>query len=135
MKLNHVGDIRSTLPIKHMSERKVFVRDLVLEAHIGAYEHEQGATQPIILNIEVDVIEPVEPASDNLEDVFCYNKMTQAIKRILAHGHIRLLETIAEHIAEMILLHPLTTAALIKIEKPRAIENACAAGVILKRTK
>ncbi|WP_375207466.1 dihydroneopterin aldolase, partial [Hyphococcus sp.] len=57
--------------------RRVFVRGLTLDAYIGAYESEQGVTQPIRIDFEADVIEPANPVSDELADIVCYDEMTR----------------------------------------------------------
>ena len=115
--------------------RRVFVRDLVLEAYIGAYESEQGAPQPVKINLEIEVVEPSNPISDRMEDVVCYNKLTQGIKAIIAEGHIKLVETLAERIADLALSHAMVHAVIVRIEKPNAIVEAAAAGVEITRTK
>jgi len=115
--------------------RKIFVRDLELDAYIGAYESEQGAPQPVRLNLEIEVLEPANPVADRLEDIVCYNKLTQGIKAIIAEGHIKLVETLAERIADLALSHPMVIAALVRVEKPNAISEAAAAGVEIIRTK
>lgn len=117
------------------SSRVVFVRNLVLDAHIGVYESEQGVTQPVCINFEVEVSEPVMPTSDRMDDVLCYNKLTQGIKAILAEGHINLVETLAERIVSLVLSHPMALSARVRIEKPNAIEEADAAGVEIVRVK
>lgn len=115
--------------------RFVFVRDLLLDAYIGAYDHEQGAPQPVLINLEIEVVEPSSPIDDKLEDVLCYNKMTQAIKAILDSGHIKLVETLAERIAALALDHPLALSVRVRIEKPNAIAEAAAAGVEIVHEK
>jgi len=115
--------------------RKVFVTGLVLDAFIGAYDHEQGAPQPVRIDIEIDVIEPANPVSDNLEDVVCYNKLTQGIRAIIDEGHIKLVETLAERIADLALGHAMVNSVCVRIEKPNAIAEAAAAGVEIFRSK
>lgn len=115
--------------------RKVFVRGLELDAEIGAYEHEYGRTQRLRIDFEAEVIEPSEPAGDRLEDVVCYNRLTQGIKAMLAEGHIKLIETVAERIADLVMAHPMTMTVRVRIEKPGAIAEADAAGVEITRSK
>jgi dihydroneopterin aldolase len=115
--------------------RRVFIRDLRLEAHIGAYEKEQGRAQQITIDLEIEVIEPSDPVSDRLEDVVCYNKLTRGIKAIIAEGHIKLVETLAERVAELALSHPMVYSVIVRIEKPNAIPEAAAAGVEIARAK
>ena len=116
-------------------QRKVFVRGLTLDAYIGAYESEQGVTQPIRIDFEADVIEPANPVSDGLDDIVCYDAITQGIKVIIAEGHIKLVETLAERIADLVLSHPMAISATVRVVKPNAISEADAAGVEIIRTK
>ncbi len=115
--------------------RLIFVRDLVLDAYIGVYDEEQGVSQPVRIDIEVEVAEPGAPEADRLEDVMCYNRLTEGVKAIIASGHIKLVETLAERIASLALSHPMAISARIRVEKPRAIEEANAAGVEIMRVK
>lgn len=115
--------------------RKVFVKGLKVDAFIGAYDHEQGGAQPLRIDFELEVIEPADPAGDRLEDVVCYNKLTQGIKAIIAEGHIKLIETLAERIADLAIAHPMVLAVSVRIEKPQAIPEAQAAGVEIIRRK
>jgi len=59
------------------ARRKVFVRGLKIDAHIGVYDHEYGQTQPLLVDFEIEVTPPHDPQSDNLEDVLCYNRFSQ----------------------------------------------------------
>jgi len=115
--------------------RKIFVRGLMLDAYIGVYDCEQGVAQPLKIDLQVEVVEPSNPIGDSLEDVVCYNRLTQSIKAIIAEGHIKLVETLAERVADLALSHPMAIAVDVRIEKPNAISEAAAAGVEISRTK
>jgi len=115
--------------------RKVFIQGLTLDAFIGAYEHEQGVKQPVRIDLEADVLEPSQPAGDRLEDVVCYDKLTQGVQAIIAEGHIKLVETLAERVADLVLSHSMVLAVMVRIVKPNAIEQAEAVGVEIYRTK
>lgn len=115
--------------------RRVFVRGLKIEAGIGAYEHERLGPQPLVIDMEIEVVEPSDPTGDRLEDVVCYNRLTEGVKAIVAEGHIKLVETLAERIADLAMAHPMVIAARVRIEKPRAIPEASAAGVEIERRK
>ncbi|MEZ5892162.1 MAG: dihydroneopterin aldolase [Parvularculaceae bacterium] len=115
--------------------RRVFVHGLTLDAYIGAYESEQGVTQPVIIDVEAEVIEPANPVSEKLEDIFCYDALTKGVKAILAEGHIRLVETLAEHIADLALSHEMVLSVTVRVIKPNAIAEAQAAGVEIIRIK
>lgn len=129
------SDVASLPRSETAPRRKVFVHGLVLDAFIGAYDHEQGAKQPIIIDLEADVIEPSQPVGDRLEDVVCYDKLTQGVRAIISEGHIKLVETLAERVADLALSHPMVLSVMVRIVKPNAITEADAAGVEIFRAK
>jgi dihydroneopterin aldolase len=93
----------------------VFVRDLVMPMEIGAYGFERGHTQRVRFNVEVEVSRTTGP--DDMRMVFSYDVIMDAIKIILASGHIELVETIAERLAESVLLHERVRAVSVEVEK------------------
>lgn len=115
--------------------RHVFVRDFDTDAHIGAYEHEKGASQPIRINVDLSVDESDADAGDQLENVVCYDSIVTEIRTILAAGHVHLVETLAEQIADMALQDHRVFSARVRVEKLRAIPEAASVGVEIERHK
>ena len=83
--------------------RHVFVRDLVLDAHIGVHRHEEGRAQPIRVNIDLTVAETAAPVDDLLANVVDYEHVINGVREIVAAGHVRLVETLAEAVASFAL--------------------------------
>lgn len=94
----------------------VFVRDLVIPVEIGAYDFERGRTQRVRFNVEVDVTR-ASGANDDMRTIFSYDVIMDAIRIILASGHIDMVETIAERLAEMVLRHERAQAVSVQVEK------------------
>ena len=113
--------------------RHVFVRDLLLEAHIGVYAHEQGRTQPVRVNVDLTVSEAAH--GDKHANVVCYEEVVNEIKAIVAAGHLNLVETLAERIASSCLRDPRVTVARVRIEKLAAIPEAASVGVEIERAR
>lgn len=113
--------------------RHVFVRDLLLDAHIGVYAHEQGRSQPIRVNVDLTVSEAAH--SDKLANVVCYETVVNDIKAIVAGGHLNLVETLAERIAASCLRDERVAVARIRIEKLAAIPEATSVGVEIERAR
>jgi 7,8-dihydroneopterin aldolase/epimerase/oxygenase len=135
MKNDQTPEVTPIPRAANVPRRKIFVRGLMLDAYIGVYDSEQGVAQPLKIDLQVEVVEPSNPIGDSIEDVVCYNKLTQGIKAILAEGHIKLVETLAERVADLALSHPMAISVDVRIEKPNAISEAAAAGVEISRTK
>ena len=76
---------------------KVFVRDLVLSARIGVYQHEKLAMQRVRINLELVCTE--HPAiKDELNNVVNYADLVEQVRAIVDEGHINLVETLADRI-------------------------------------
>ncbi|MGE5260671.1 MAG: dihydroneopterin aldolase, partial [Actinomycetota bacterium] len=81
------------------------------------YTHEKGVTQRVRFSVDVDVIQATVALEDDIGRAFDYDTIMGGIKDIIAEGHINLVETLAERIAEHCLAHPRASSVLVKIEK------------------
>lgn len=113
--------------------RHVFVRDLLLDAHIGVHRHEEDQAQPIRVNIDLTVAESGAPIDDKLENVVDYEHVVNGIRAIVAEGHLRLVETLAERVAAFALEDARVHAVRVRIEKLKIIEDAASVGVEIER--
>ena len=113
--------------------RHVFVRDLELEANIGVYRREKGRLQPVRINIDLTVEETVGVVGDRLENVVDYGAVVEAVKAILASGHLNLVETLAEQIAAHCLTDSRVKVARVRIEKLQVVPEAASVGVEIER--
>ena len=93
----------------------VFLRDHIALVEIGAYAHEHGHTQRVRFNVEAEVTRV--DILDDMRSVFSYDVIMDAIKMILSGGHIALVETIAERLAESVLLHERVRSVVVQVEK------------------
>ena len=87
--------------------RHMFLRDLVLTASIGVHPHEHAAPQRVRINVDLGVEDDGARAlsrqpvgRDELARVVDYEKLAERVRGIVAAGHVRLVETLAERIAE-----------------------------------
>ena len=117
------------------SVRHIFVRDYVIDAEIGVWEHEKDTHQKIRINVDLSVREDATHHNDQLGNVVCYNDIVTNIQRIIAGGHINLVETLAEKIADMALIEERVIGARVKVEKLEAVSGAASVGVEIERQK
>ncbi len=96
---------------------RISVRDHIVEVEIGAFQAERGITQRVCFNIVVEVTPPGAPVEDDVDRILSYDKVTEAIAQELAAERLNLLETLAERIADRILLEPRARRAFVRIEK------------------
>jgi 7,8-dihydroneopterin aldolase/epimerase/oxygenase len=106
---------------------KVFVRGMTVEAEIGVYDHEQGRRQPLVVDVELDVAAAGWRA---LGDTVNYETILQQARAIADAGHIGLVESFAQRLAEACFAEPRVLRARVRVEKPLALApHAAAAGV------
>lgn len=115
------------------SVRHVFIRDLILDSYIGVYNHEKQNPQKIRVNVDLSVIEDSQSLNDNIDNVVCYEKIASAIETIVKSGHVHLVETLAENIAEMNLQDPRISCVRVRVEKLEAIRNTASVGIEIER--
>lgn len=112
---------------------RIFVRNLVLPIAIGVYDEEQGITQKVGFTIEAEVAAGVSPKGDNIEEVPSYDDLANAVKNIVAAGHINLVETLAARIAERCLADPRIVRVLVRIEKLERGPDAVGVEIVRSR--
>ncbi len=122
--------------------RHVFLRDMLLTASIGVYPHEHEGRQRVRINVDLGVLDdgaqPLSRAAvgrDQLSRVVDYAALANRVRAIVAAGHVRLVETLAERIAEACLEDPRVELARIRVEKLDVFADAASAGVEIERRR
>ena len=96
---------------------RISLRDHIVEVEIGAFQAERGVTQRICFNVVVEVQPLQGPIDDDVDRILSYDRVTEAIARELADERLNLLETLAERVAERILIEPQALRVFVRIEK------------------
>ncbi|WP_169543041.1 dihydroneopterin aldolase [Sneathiella aquimaris] len=127
----------SALPRVEPAERthQIFIRDYLIDMQIGVYEHEQGITQPVRLNVDLTVTDHLGPMNDDYHNVVCYETLAKAIHAYALKEHINLVETLAEGVADICLEHQRVINAKVKVEKLTAVANTASVGIEINRSK
>jgi len=115
--------------------RHVFLRDMLLQASIGWYPHEHTALQRIRVNVDLAVDEGQDDGADTLGRVVSYEVVADTVRRIVGAGHVKLVETLAEQLAEACLDDPRVRLARVQVEKLDVFPDAAAAGVAVERAR
>lgn len=122
--------------------RHVFLRDMVVPASIGIYPHEHATPQRIRVNVDLGVLEesgagrsrpPV--GRDELARVVDYERVANGVRATVAAGHVNLVETLAERLAELCLLDERVQVVRIRVEKLDVFPDAASAGVEIERRR
>jgi dihydroneopterin aldolase len=118
----------------------MFIRDLILNASIGVHAHEHAASQRIRINLDLAVTDDggdkmSRPAvgHDDLARVVDYEVIVNRVRAIVSAGHVQLVETLAERLADSCLMDPRVAQVRVRVEKLDVFPDALSAGVEIKR--
>jgi 7,8-dihydroneopterin aldolase/epimerase/oxygenase len=96
---------------------RISLRDHVVSVDIGAFQAERGAEQRIRFNVVVELRPLTGPIDDDVDRILSYDRVTEAITLALASERLNLLETLAQRVADLILLEPQAMRVFVRIEK------------------
>jgi dihydroneopterin aldolase len=116
--------------------RRLFLRDLVVDANIGIHHAEREGAQRIVLNIDVYVaLARSTPRHDSIDEVLDYDVLSEVVRGRLARGHINLQETLVDDLAAAILAldRGRIVAVRVQSEKPDIYPDVAGVGVEVLR--
>lgn len=115
---------------------RIFVRGLLIQASIGVHAHEHEKTQPVVIDIELDMGNMVLPKTDRLHETLDYGLVAEKAEELALEAHVQLVETLAERIADWALsADPRVQRVAVSIAKPQALLKADMAGVEVVKSR
>ncbi|GIT32831.1 MAG: 7,8-dihydroneopterin aldolase [Gammaproteobacteria bacterium] len=112
---------------------KVFIKDLEVETVIGIYDWEREVRQLISISL-VMVFDLTKAAkSDKIEDSLNYKKKSKRIIKLAENLKSKLIENLAQKIADTILNEFPVSSIVVTVEKPGALRGSRSVGVTIKR--
>jgi len=111
----------------------IFLRELKVETLIGVYEWEKRVPQTLQIDLDIALPDSRACQTDDIDDALDYSKVAQHIQTVLGEGHFSLLETLAEHIAQIILKDFKAPWVKVSVAKLQAIRNCRMVGVSIER--
>jgi dihydroneopterin aldolase len=113
---------------------RIFVRDLEVAAFVGAYRDERDKPQRLRFDVIADVRRPAT-ATDDLRNIVSYDLIIDAIERLVGLGHVDLLETLAERLAEEMLRHDQVIRMTVRVEKPDMARGTVGVEIVRSRAE
>lgn len=111
----------------------IFINDLRIEAVIGIFDWERKTKQVVILDIEMAGDCRKAAASDNVEDTVSYKTVAKRLIEYVGNSEHRLVETLAERCAEIILEEFKLPWVKLRVNKQGALRGARDVGVVIER--
>ena len=113
----------------------IILRDLRVEVLIGIHKRERHAPQTVSIDLDIGLPGTTVFKSDKVADTIDYEQVALKIKALAASGHFRLVETLAERIARLLLEDFGAPWAKISVAKIGILGNAKFVGVTIERKR
>ena len=111
---------------------KLVIKDLIAECRIGLFEGEQNTPQNVWIDLELAIDAAKAAASDDVNATIDYARLVTTIKQHAQHKPFKLLETLAEELASLILKEFRTPQVTVRVKK-RAFPGVDFAAVEISR--
>lgn len=116
-----------------MKTYRIHIKNLMLMCRIGVYDCEKLAPQRVRVNVAMDVVQGVTSFDDNIDNVVSYDTIVNGIKTLAARGHINLVETFADGIADLCLADRRVQSVRLTVEKLDVFPETDGVGVEIER--
>jgi len=113
---------------------KIFIHALKTETIVGIFDWERQVKQTVVLDIEFSADIRKAALTDSIDDTLNYKRVAKRILTFIEESSFHLVETLAEHVAMLILEEFAVSWVRVALSKPGAIRSSRDVGVILERT-
>jgi len=114
---------------------KIYIRDLALRCIIGIYPEERTNKQDVVINVTMETDLRKAGQSDDLNDTVDYKAVKLEILSLVENSEFKLIESLAERIAEICLNADGVQGATVTIDKPGALRFCKSVAVEITRSK
>jgi dihydroneopterin aldolase len=113
---------------------KIFIHALKTETIVGIFDWERQIKQTVVMDIEFSADIRKAATSDSIDDTLNYKGVAKRVLAFVDASSFHLVETLAEHVAMLILEEFDVRWVSISLSKPGAIRGSRDVGVMLERT-
>ncbi|HLS80382.1 MAG TPA: dihydroneopterin aldolase [Steroidobacter sp.] len=114
---------------------KIFLSALSVDCVVGIWEWERRVKQKVVIDIEMATDIRRAAASDSIEDTVDYKKVAKRLLAFVGDSQFQLVETLAERIAQLVVLEFGVEWVKVRLNKRGAIRGARDVGVEIERRR
>jgi dihydroneopterin aldolase len=114
---------------------KIFIHALKTETIIGIFDWERQVRQTVIVDIEIGADIRRAALTDSIDDTLNYKRVAKRVLAFVEGSQFHLVETLAEHLAMLILEEFGVAWVGIVLSKPGAVRSSRDVGVALERDR
>src|SRR5579862_461174 len=114
---------------------RIFLRGLSVQCIIGFIEWERRVKQTVVIDLEMPVDCRRAALSDDVADTLDYKKVAKRVIAFVEASQFKLVESLVERTAELVLEEFALEGVRLSINKPGAIRGSRDVGVTIERTR
>ena len=116
-------------------EKKILIKELVLDLKLGYYDFEKGRPQKVKFNLDVDY-EDKKPTSDkDIKSIVNYGRIVKLIKKLTKNKHYNFLETLAEDVFDVLFKDKRIGKITLQIEKLEILKECTSVGIQITKKR
>jgi 7,8-dihydroneopterin aldolase/epimerase/oxygenase len=114
---------------------RIFLHGLTAECIIGFIDWERRVRQTVVVDLEMPVDCRRAALTDEIADTLDYKKVAKRALEFIGASEFRLVETLAQRLALVILEEFAVEWVRVSLNKPGAIRNSRDVGVVIERSR
>ena len=116
-------------------EKKVLIKDLILDLKLGYNEEEKNKSQKVKFNLDINY-EDKKPSNDkDIKSIVNYAKIVKLIKKLIKIKHYNFLETLAEDVFDELFKDKRIDKITLQIEKLEIMKDCSAVGIQISKKR
>ena len=116
-------------------EKKVLIKELILDLKLGYYDFEKEKTQKVKFSLEIDY-EDKKPSNDkDLKSIVNYSRIVKLIKKLVKNKHYNFLETLAEDVFDELFKDRRIDKISLRIEKLEIMKDCSSVGIQISKKR
>ena len=116
-------------------EKKILIKDLILDLKLGYYEFEKEKTQKVKFTLEVDYRDKKPTNDKDLKSIVNYAKIVKLIKKLIKNKHYNFLETLAEDVFDELFKDKRIDKITLQIEKLEIMKDCSSVGIQISKKR
>ena len=116
-------------------EKKVLIKELILDLKLGYFDFEKEKTQKVKFNLDVNY-EDKKPSNDkDIKSIVNYAKIVKLIKKLVKNKHYNFLETLAEDVFDELFKDKRIDKISLQIEKLEIMKDCSSVGIQISKKR
>ena len=116
-------------------EKKILIKELVLDLKLGYYEFEKKEVQKVKFNLEVYYEDKNPTSDDDIKSIVNYGKIVKLIKKLTTNKHYNFLEALAEDVFDVLFKDKRIEKIMLQIEKLEILRDCTSVGIQITKKR